>query len=106
MPKAKWLTHFRLTVPPFSKEIDDVGLGRGEPQVDVVDLLGEGRDGESEVCEPLGLGHQGATFRFRRRALSSRARLGSKSTASMPALGAWRRRLMWELALGSTGRRS
>ena len=41
MSKPKWLTHFKLTVPPFSKEIDDVDLWLPSSKADIVDVLRE-----------------------------------------------------------------
>ncbi len=49
MTKAKWLGHFRLTVPPFSKEVDDVDLWLPSSKADIVDVLREATQEHASV---------------------------------------------------------
>ena len=56
MAKAKWLVHFRLTVPPFTKEIDDSDLWLPSSKTDLVDSL---REAVSERASVLLAGDPG-----------------------------------------------
>jgi type II secretory pathway predicted ATPase ExeA len=56
MSRPKWLVHFRLTVPPFSKEIDDVDLWLPSSKADIVDVL---REATAEHASVLLVGDPG-----------------------------------------------
>ena len=84
--------------------VDERRAARGQPEVGVVDVLGEGQCVETEVREPACPAHRLSSMGERPMAQASSTPAGSNGT-SMPRAGRWAlRRCALPLRLASTGR--